>query len=87
MQLHIDFKDESSSTFNDVSHAGFEGEFFRVYDECGRPEKFIHKDEIAKVSFYYLDIDDDEDEEEDDDEDEEKLIDDKFIDWLKDNEK
>lgn len=89
MQLHVNFKDGGGTTFNEVSHAGFEGEFFRVYDECGRPEKFIHKDEIAKVSFYYLDIDDDEEEgeEEDDDEGEEKLIGDNFIDWLKDNEK
>ena len=85
MQLHVNFKDGGGTTFNEVSHAGFEGEFFCVYDGYGRPENFIHKGKIERVSFYYLSLDDDE--EEDDDEGEEKLIGDKFIDWLKDNEK
>lgn len=87
MQLHVNFKDGGGTTFNEVSHAGFEGDFFCVYDGYGRPENFIYKGEIARVSFYYLSFDDDEDEEEGDDEGEEKLISDKFIDWLKENEK
>lgn len=83
MTLQITLNDGGFSVLENVGHAKFEGDFFNVYDCNGRANQFISKDKIAKIAFFYCDV-----EECDEDDDEcDKLIDDKFIDWLKDDKK